>query len=79
MCYVPTNLTIEAGTEVLWNNDDSALHTVTSGIPESGSDGNFDSGPLTAGASFNVVFDTPGQFPYFCMTHPWMQATVTVE
>ena len=79
MCYEPTSLTVEAGTEVVWNNDDSGAHTVTSGTPESGSDGSFDSGLLTASGSFNVVFDTPGQFPYFCMVHPWMQGLVTVE
>jgi plastocyanin len=78
-CYDPANLTVEAGTEVTWNNDDSAAHTVTSGTPQDGPDGTFDSSLFMAGNSFDHVFDTPGTYPYFCMVHPWMDGTVTVE
>jgi plastocyanin len=78
-CYVPADLTVQAGTEVTWNNDDTAAHTVTSGRPLDGPDGEFDSSLFMTGTSFRHVFDTAGEFPYFCMVHPWMEGTVIVE
>ena len=62
------------------SNDDTAAHTVTSGTPEGGPDGFFDSSLFMAGATFSVKFDDyePGDYPYFCMVHPWMTEVVTV-
>ena len=41
----------------------------------------FDSSLFMAGSTFSVKFDdfTPGEYPYFCMVHPWMQGIVTVQ
>ncbi|MFB5597455.1 MAG: PEFG-CTERM sorting domain-containing protein [Nitrosopumilaceae archaeon] len=80
-CYVPAEVSIDVGGEVTWSNDDSAAHTVTSGTPEEGPDGFFDSSLFMAGTTFSVKFDdfAAGDYPYFCMVHPWMQGTVTVE
>ncbi len=79
-CYIPYDVSIDVGGEVTWSNDDSAAHTVTSGTPEEGPDGFFDSSLFMAGTTFSVKFDdfTPGEYPYFCMVHPWMQGIVTV-
>ncbi len=70
-------LTVQAGTEVTWTNQDGAPHTVTSGLP-----GNmtslFRSGTMSGGAAFTFTFDQAGSFQYFCEIHPSMQATVTV-
>jgi len=77
-CWNPPELTIGVGETVTWSNDDSAAHTVTSGSPVDGPDGNFDSSLFLAGATYDVTFDTAGDFPYFCMVHPWMIGTVIV-
>lgn len=43
-------------------------------------DGSWDSGDMAAGGTFDVVFDGPGEFRYFCSIHPQqMQAVITVE
>ena len=80
-CYIPYDVTIDVGGEVTWTNDDTAAHTVTSGTPESGPDGFFDSGLFMAGSTFSVKFDgyEPGEYDYFCMVHPWMIGKVIVS
>ncbi len=78
-CFVPENVSISSGSTVVWNNDDTAAHTVTSGSPTGGPDGIFDSSLLMASASFEVTFDDAGSYDYFCMVHPWMVGTVNVS
>ncbi len=78
-CYIPYNVSISVGDEVTWSNDDSAAHTVTSGTPADGPDGNFDSSLFMAGNTFSVTFDEAGEYPYFCMVHPWMIGNVSVN
>ncbi len=31
-----------------------------------------------AGTTFSFVFEEAGEYPYFCMVHPWMEGIVTV-
>jgi len=78
-CYIPFNVTVSAGEEITWSNDDSAAHTVTSGTPADGPDGNFDSSLFMAGGTFSVTLDDAGEYPYFCMVHPWMIGNITVN
>jgi len=78
-CYIPSEVTIDAGSEVVWSNDDSASHTVTSGNPKDGPDGIFDSGLFLSGQTFSRMFEEEGEFPYFCLVHPWMQGAVIVQ
>ncbi len=78
-CYVPAEVTIDVGSEVTWTNDDTAAHTVTSGTLDGGPDGIFDSQLFMAGATFSHVFEEAGDYPYFCLVHPWMQGTVIVQ
>ncbi len=78
-CYIPFNVSVSVGDEVTWSNDDSAAHTVTSGTPADGPDGNFDSSLFMAGNTFSVTFDEAGDYPYFCMVHPWMTGNVSVN
>ena len=79
-CYIPYDVSIDVGGEVTWMNDDTVPHTVTSGTIEVGVDGLFDSSLFMAGESFSFKFDDfePGEYPYFCMVHPWMTGIVTV-
>ena len=78
-CYLPSSLTIGTGTTVIWENNDNAAHLATSGTPDGGPDGIFDSGMIMAGETFEHEFSDKGEFPYYCLVHPWMIATVTVE
>jgi len=77
-CFLPYMVTIHLGDEVVWSNDDTAAHTVTSGTTAVGADGLFDSSLFMAGATFSHTFDTLGEYDYFCMVHPWMLGKVFV-
>ncbi len=79
-CYIPADVTVDVGGEVTWSNDDSAAHTVTSGALSDDDYGSmFDSGLFLSGATFSVTFDEQGEFPYFCLVHPWMEGSVIVN
>ena len=79
LCYDPPHVTIFVGGEILWRNDDSSAHTVTSGVVLTGPDGNFDSSLLRNGQTFSHMFDKSGEYMYFCMIHPWATGSVTVS
>ena len=77
-CYLPSTLVKEIGLRVIWVNDDTAAHTVTSGSPADGPDGYFDSSLMMVTDSFEFPFEEEGTFDYFCMIHPWMSGTVII-
>jgi len=78
-CYIPYEIRVGVGDTVTWINEDTAAHTVTSGTP-GGDDvaAGFDSGLWMAGAEWSHTFDAEGEYPYFCMVHPWMEGVVIV-
>ena len=78
-CYLPQDITISTGDTVLWDNVDTAAHTVTGGSPADGPSGVFDSSLLMAGLDYSFTFDDAGNYDYFCMVHPWMVGSVTVN
>ncbi len=78
-CYSPADVTINAGDTVHWMNVDTAAHTVTGGSPADGPSGVFDSSLVMADAVYAFTFDETGSYDYFCMVHPWMTGTVTVN
>ena len=78
-CYIPSTLTVSLGTTIIWENNDNAAHLATSGTPDGGPNGIFDSGMIMGGATFEYEFSDKGEFPYYCIVHPWMIGTVTVE
>ena len=78
-CYLPDSVSIKAGDTVIWANDDTAAHTVTSGSPSEGPSGIFDSSLVIAGDSFEVTFDNSGSYDYFCIVHPWMTGSIQVS
>ena len=63
---------------VRWENADTLPHTVTSGTPEDGPDGIFDSSLFAPGKDFQYQFTIGGNYEYFCMVHPWMTGVVIV-
>ena len=68
------------GQKVTWKNDDTAIHTATSG-QGAPPDGKFDTSLVPPGQSSKPITmpTQPGQYPYFCSLHPWMTGTVTVK
>jgi predicted secreted protein with PEFG-CTERM motif len=77
-CFIPSEVTINPGDQVIWSNDDSAAHTVTAGSAADGPSGVFDSSLFMAGTTYSFQFEDEGDFPYFCMVHPWMEGIVHV-
>ncbi|MCH9657861.1 cupredoxin domain-containing protein [archaeon] len=76
--YDPEIIDVAIGTTIAWDNQDSTVHTVTSGdVPEA--DGMFDSEMMAAGDIYEYTFTEPGNYNYFCIYHPWMIGTVNVE
>jgi plastocyanin len=81
--YDPDELTVKKGDKITVNNADTMPHTVTNG--ESGSDPNsgklFDTSIINGGDSAEI--DTSavdaGAHPYYCMVHPYMTGSLTVE
>lgn len=72
--FNPGTITVAAGTEVTWtNNETGVAHTTTS------DDDVWNSGALQPGDDFTVTFADPGTFTYFCSIHPSMTATIVVE
>ena len=78
-CYLPSSLTVETGTTVIWKNLDGAVHLATSGTPDGGPDGIFDSGMIMTDGTFEHEFTDNGEFQYYCLVHPWMVGTITVK
>ena len=78
--YAPAEVTVKAGETITWKNDDTAIHTATSG-ENSTPDGKFDTSLVSPGQSSKptAMPNEPGQYPYFCTLHPWMTGTVTVS
>jgi plastocyanin len=81
----PNPIQAKVGQTVVWTNDDSAFHTVTSGQIGAADVGKlFDSGlagptALTAkGKTFEHTFDAAGEFDYHCTLHPAMTGKVIV-
>ncbi len=80
--FDPPVIKVAAGTTVTWTNNDAVFHTVTAGTSNGTvgkPDGTFDSGNVDPGETWSYTFDEPGEYPYFCTPHPWMQGKVIVE
>ncbi|MHA7647380.1 plastocyanin/azurin family copper-binding protein [Nitrosopumilus sp. S4] len=66
------------GDTIKWENADTAAHTVTSGSASDGPNDIFDSGLFPPGQSFSYTFEETGNYPYFCIVHPWMEGNIIV-
>lgn len=77
-CFEPEEITIKEGQIIEWKNYDDAMHTVTSGSPQDGPTGLFDSGLAEPDATYAIKFEVAGNYPYFCMIHPWQEGSIIV-
>jgi len=73
MHFEPVTLTVNAGTTVIWVNDDKSPHTVT----DKGRV--FRSAALDTKDRFTYTFARPGEFTYFCTLHPMMVGKIVVK
>ena len=70
--YMPHDITVAAGTTIIWVNNDDIPHTVVSTTDL------FKSKALDTDDKFSFKFDKPGTYEYFCSIHPKMTAKVIV-
>ena len=77
--YDPEVIDVTVGSTVVWENVDNTIHTVTSGTPDVGADGIFDSDVMAAGDLYEFTFTAAESYDYYCILHPWMVGTVNVE
>jgi predicted secreted protein with PEFG-CTERM motif len=78
-CYIPKEATVDVGGKVIFSNTDTAAHTFTAGSAAEGPSGAFDTSLVIAGSSFEWTATTVGDFPYYCMVHPWMEGLIVVQ
>src|SRR5205085_3255483 len=71
--FVPPTLTVAAGTQVVWKNQDGTAHTVTA------DDGRFNSDPFDKSQTFSQILATPGTYAYHCSIHPFMKGKIVVQ
>jgi plastocyanin len=71
--FSPQEITVSAGTTILWTNRDDIPHTVVS------DDKVFKSKVLDTDQQFSFTFAKPGTYPYFCSVHPKMTGKIVVK
>lgn len=64
MQFVPSDLTLAVGDEVIWTNNDIVPHTATGE--------GFDSGEIDFGKSWSMKVKKAGDLAYKCRFHPTM-------
>ena len=91
--FMPTDITVQVGDTVTWENGETITHTITSGtwgeVNQSTGlrgtqtpDGRFDhslSPKGKDGDTFSFTFTEAGEFLYYCQPHLTMNAKVIVE
>lgn len=70
--FDPAQLTVPAGSTVVWHNRGHEEHSITA------DDKSFDSGYKKPGTDFQRAFPRVGKFSYHCAPHPWMTGVIQV-
>lgn len=73
--FVPASITVAAGTNVTWLNEDDDPHTIKSDP----SNEVLKSPALDTNDKFSFTFTKPGVYKYFCTLHPHMQGEIVVR
>ncbi|HEU4605443.1 MAG TPA: plastocyanin/azurin family copper-binding protein [Nitrososphaera sp.] len=81
--YDPDQMTAKVGDEVSVVNQDTVPHSVTSGTGPSDANRGaaFDTNIINGGesATISLAEVDAGEYGYFCIVHPYMTGTITVE
>ena len=79
-CFYPQLIKIIPESTVIWTNNDSIAHTVTSGNVSDVQTGNiFSSSMIPPGKTFSFTFYNKNNYSYFDQVHPWMTGQIIVE
>ena len=70
--FEPAEVTVPAGSTVVWHNKGKEEHSVTA------DNKSFDSGWKPQGANYQRTFTRPGTYAYHCAPHPWMTGVIRV-
>jgi plastocyanin len=71
--FKPARLIVSPGTKVVWTNEDSDPHTVTT------DKAGFSSQALDTGQQYTLVAKRAGTFAYHCTIHPFMHGALVVQ
>lgn len=71
--FSPKEITVAAGTKIVWTNHDETPHTIIA------NDGTFVSKGMDTNDHFEFTFNKEGDFSYFCTLHPFMTGIVHVH
>jgi plastocyanin len=71
--FAPPTLTVNAGTTVIWKNEDDSPHRIGD------KNGTFKSAALDTDDTFSHTFAAPGEYPYICTIHPYMIGKIIVK
>jgi plastocyanin len=71
--FTPKEITVAAGTTIIWVNHDDVPHTVVS------TDKKFRSKALDTDDQFSFTFIDAGTYAYFCSVHPIMTGKIIVK
>ena len=81
--YDPAALTVKKGDKITVTNKDTLPHTVTSGTgpTDPNSAKQFDTSILEAGATADIETTNinPGEYPFYCVVHPYMLGKLVVQ
>jgi plastocyanin len=64
--FRPEEITVAAGTEVVWTNDGRSVHNV---LPVEGDDWGVEAGDFGPDAVYGHRFTEPGTYRYYCSLH----------
>lgn len=70
--FEPKEITVSAGTKVVWSHNDNVTHTIVSS-------GLFESQAMKRGDEFSFTFDKAGEYAYHCGIHPSMTGKIIVK
>ncbi|MFA6169656.1 MAG: plastocyanin/azurin family copper-binding protein [Candidatus Margulisiibacteriota bacterium] len=75
LAFSPASVIVSVDATVVWTNNDSVSHTVSS----TSGPASFDSGTFGVGGTFSHQFTIAGTYAYRCNIHPSMTGQVIVQ
>ena len=70
--FSPASLTVIAGSKIIWKNDDTMIHSVTT------ADGSINSGDIAVGSSYSKTFTAADTFNYYDANNSSMTGVIVV-
>ena len=78
-CFIPSDMSIDVGSEITWINDSHVslwLIIEPQNIPNAKT---IESGQIRGGTTFTITSDVPGDYYYYSREQPWAHGIVTFE